>query len=201
MATYVRPTLDYGQWLDKQGEPIPYGQVYWSVGREPAESTYGECAHPERFAPVVQVAKALITYLESSFEVGRADVDGVTTLTPAVGAPLSFGWLTGEIPGVETTAGWGFGELWPDCGCDACDDAVPEVGGYVEATVLTVVEGGFSQWRTRRKGFFNRSEPPWHAHARFEGRRTGEESSWNRAEAEPLHLPTQPFRWPPWPTR
>lgn len=196
---YVRPRLDLETYLDVDGRPIPYGSVYWGEVEPPPE-VYSTCAHPERFRPVIDVALALADHLERTYEIvrdettakGRTDV----TLTPSAGAgsPISFVLGPPERPAVTLRAGHRFRALWPDCGCDACDDAVPGLLDDLEATVLAITAGLLSEWRSRSS-----ADGSWSTHTTIEG--VTEESAPGVSEGESNGLPTTPHRWEPWPLR
>lgn len=218
MDGYRRPPLDTAEFRDAAGTPIPYGQRYWTVDVEPPENAYGRCAHPERFEPVVQIGHALIDHLTATYDVRREDERAggrpVVVLAPAAGggATLRITLPLPSLPGVEVRAGWRFRGLWPDCGCDACDDSVPDLLDDLEASVLTIVEGGMSEWRsgpdpaspliTDDAGNpIGDSHVPWRVHARLDGRLRTETGGWSDGEPDPVELPDEPFHWPAWPLR
>lgn len=214
-------------YLDDDGEAIAYGHRWADA---PPDASYSRCAHPERFEPVQQVAQALVDYLVAVYDVAcaRSEDNGheAIELTPRTGggAPMTFVLGFTELPGVELRAGHRVRELWPDCGCDACDDDVAALIEELEATVLTIAEGGLSEWRSGADPDVPRQRlqqqlrssarsalsggvpvdqepPPWSRHIRFEGRRDGEMSSWSADEPVLAELPTTPTRWPAWPGR
>lgn len=202
LRDYVRPRIDLGTWPDANGRPIEYGSVYWG-GVEPASEVYSTCAHPERFEPVVIVARALLDHLERTYDVDRTEeVDDQTRLmlTPRSGDGTALTMILplSGLPGVEVTAGYRYRGIWPDCGCDACDDAVPDLLDSLETTVFGIVEGTMSEWRSGPDG-----ETPWTVHVQFDlyGTYPSLESGWSAGEPEPLDLPTTPHRWGAWPLR
>lgn len=217
MRPYARPDVEIATYRDAAGRPIPYGARYWAVDVEPPESAYSTCAHPQRFAAVELVGEALVDHLVRTYDVDRHDAedDGrrIVVLSPrGPGADLTVRFGGPEVPGVSVRGGWRFEESWPDCGCDACDDDVPSLLDDLEDTVLTIVEGGMSEWRSGP----DPSSPlttdddgrpvgddvvPWHVHVRLEGRREAEQSSWSSGEPEPVELPEAPHRWEAWPLR
>lgn len=145
LRDYVRPRFDHRAWLDDDGRPIAYGDR-WDVGEDPPEELYSECAHPERFEPLVTTALALLDHLERRYDVDRTEevVDEQThvTLTPTsgTGPVLTVVHPAGALPSVEIRAGSRV-ESWPVCGCDACDDSVPHLLDQLETTVFAIVEG------------------------------------------------------------
>lgn len=197
LRDYVRPRVDLGTWLDAEGRPIEYGSVYWD-DVEPDEAVYSTCAHPERFEPVALVARALLDHLDRRYDVERAEepVDGrrSITLTPrhGGGAALSMMLPLPGLPGVEVGAGFRHRGRWPDCGCDACDDSVPDLLDDLETVVFAVVEGTMTEW-----GSGPDRDHLWWEHVEFEDltRQSG-------SSQEPVAgLPTAPHRWPAWPVR
>lgn len=216
MTAYARPAVVINQYTDATGNVIDYGRRYWTVDLDPPEAMYGHCAHPERFAPVEVVAHALIDYLASAYEVDATEavVDGhtIVTLTPAAGATITFALPLARVPGVKVSAGLRFTEMWPTCGCDACDDSVPELLDLLEATVLTIVEGGLSEWRSGPGNAMpmmtdDAGNPvgaavvPWQVHTRLDGRIESEGGGWSSNEPEPVELPEVPYRWERWPLK
>lgn len=219
MERYARPDVEIAACRDAEGRQIPYGGRYWAVGVEPPEWAYSTCSHPERFAPIEKVAQALVEHLVHTYDVERTDSERAgrrtVVLSPrGAGATLTvrFGDPDAPAASVRVSAGRRFEESWPDCGCDACDDDVAALLDDPEATVLTIVEGGMSEWRSGP----DPSSPlvtddagrpvgddvvPWHVHVRFDGRREDEQSGWSSGEPEPLELSTTPHRWEAWPLR
>lgn len=218
VLVYRRPSLAIAEMRDASGELIPYG-LRWGED-EPPDEAYSACAHPERFEPVSVVGHALVDYLAAAYEVDRADavIDGhaQTRLTPKLGGGTTLTFIFGseDLPGVTVQAGWRFDGRWPDCGCDACDDDVKDLIDELESTVLTIVEGGMSEWRTGPDPSshvvfdlagcaIGDDHIPWRVHVRFDGRfqdaMGNESSSWSAGEPEPVEMPTEPHRWPAWP--
>lgn len=211
------------EFFDSSGGLVPYGSRYWGVDGdgtaiEPPDDAYSACAHPERFEPVVVVGRALVDYLAATYAVERADstVDGRTNirLTPKSGGgtPLTFAFGTQDSPHVRLRAGWRFEGLWPDCGCDACDDDVIVLLDELENTALTIVQGGMSEWRSGPDPsshliIDDAGNPvgddhiPWRIHVQFDGPlETGSGgSSWGIDQAEPVEMPWEPHRWLAWP--
>lgn len=219
MEHYARPDVEVATYHDGAGRPIPYGERFWAVGVEPPESAYSACTHPERFVPVAQVAEALVDHLVHTYDVERTDSERAgrrtVVLSPrGAGATLTvrFGDPDAPAASVRVSAGRRFEESWPDCGCDACDDDVAALLDDLEDTVLTIVEGGMSEWRsgpdptsplvTDDAGWpVGDDVVPWHVHVRLDGRREAEQSGWSAGEPEPVELPVTPRRWEAWPLR
>lgn len=202
LRDYVRPRLDLGTWLDDEGRPIEYGHR-WGVD-EPPKVMYSECAHPERFEPIMTTARALLDHLEQRYDVNRAEIvrgeQTYVTLTPRSGdgTALTVKFPLTGLPGVDVRAGFRYRNWWPGCGCDACDDFVPDMIDELEDAVFAIVEGTMSEWRSGPEG-----PAPWWINVKFEGRYvdSGHHAGWTSGEPEPLDLPTTPHRWGPWPIR
>ena len=214
---YRRPRVEAEVYVEATGAPIPYGARYWVSDERPPDRVYGQCRHPERFAAVPVVAAALLDHLAAAYDVERTDTTDsghrVATLTPrGAGAVIVATLSTSGLPGVELRAGHRFEASWPDCGCDACDDSVPDLLDDLEEVVLTIVEGGLSEWRSGAAASMplltdGAGRPmgadvvPWQVHHRLEGRIESESASWGLDEPEPVELPWTPHRWPAWPLR
>lgn len=54
---YKRPDIKFAEYVDELDTPIPYGERW---NGEPDSESYSVTEHPERFAPVQQVARALL---------------------------------------------------------------------------------------------------------------------------------------------
>jgi len=153
---YRRPELPRLDIRDADGNVIPYGSR-WGVG-SPPNHTYSVVGHPERFAPLQEVARALIAALITTFDVvrsdreprtdrfvGSADIVDLVVLTPrrSTEAPMGFAF-TGR-PGVRIAAGLLHTFNFPQCGCDACDEEVDHLAAEMEKKVFAVTAGHFSE--------------------------------------------------------
>lgn len=139
------------------GNVIPYGDRWGMEG--PPQDTYSVQAHPERFEPLHDVARALIEYLERTYDVtasedpahlaafpdGYVIADTVVRLTPgnSAAAPLTIAFTAD--PRVVIQAGALVVEPFPVCGCDACDDRWESAADRLEETVFAVVGGGLTE--------------------------------------------------------
>lgn len=211
---YVRPDLPAVTYYSRDGQPIPYGRQWGEAGPDP--ESYSVDSHPERFAGLHLVARALIAHLTAVYDVDvqddparagdllgeRADVLQAVKVTPrdSGAAPLTF-VLTG-YPGVVVHAGVLHGFPFPVCGCDACDETVETTADRLERLVLSVAAGGYSErYPVGRKRW---SE---YALAAFDG--SGSESGQGEpAPASPGRLHDAELRlrevgggWSPWPLR
>ncbi|WP_144672849.1 DUF6226 family protein [Arthrobacter sp. U41] len=211
---YVRPDLPTETYYSHAGEPIPYGRQWGADGPDP--DSYSVDSHPERFAGLHLVARALIDHLTAVYDVDVQDdpvhagellMEGkgvlravkVTPRDPEE-APLTF-VLTG-YPGVMVHAGVLHDFPFPVCGCDACDETAETVADRLEMLVLTVAAGGYSErYPVGRKRW---SE---YALAAFDG--SGSESGQGEpacVNAARLHDAEVRLRevtgaWKPWPLR
>ncbi|CAN5204251.1 hypothetical protein BH11ACT5_BH11ACT5_07970 [soil metagenome] len=162
---YRRPAIPSLEFRDESGAVIPYGRR-WGMD-SPPETTYSVTAHPERFAPLHDVARALMAELGVQPREGGAvfGPHGPATslqFTPpnSDAAPLVIA-LT-DFPGVRLWAGAHYSAAFPSCGCDACDDDVEECASALEQTVLAVLGGRLSEsvsggWLTHSIEFENGS--------------------------------------------
>jgi len=223
LTGYVRPTIREPVLLDPDGRPVRYGGR-WPDG--PPDAAYGVDSHPGRFAPLHDVADALVRHLAARHDVAVTDdlacaddlrhpVAGAVRAVRLVprretAAPLTVVW-TG-YPAVALHAGLLHDFPFPVCGCDACDDSVPELLDLLEATVLTIAEGGLSEWRSGPGNAMpmmtdDAGNPggaavvPWQVHTRLDGRIESEGGGWSSNEPEPVELPEVPYRWERWPLK
>lgn len=155
MSEYRRPGFATEIYCDEQGHPIDYGHRW--PGASPPEDAYSRVSHLQRFAPLHEVADALIEWLRSTFDAVAdqdpgvaqdllhlpADVVRAVRIVPSnpQAAPLTF-VFTG-FPGIFLHAGALHDSHYPVCGCDACDDDVPDLLENLESMVRAVVSGGY----------------------------------------------------------
>ena len=211
---YVRPPLPAETYYSAQGEPIPYGRQWGADPPDP--ESYSVESHPERFAGLHVVARALIDHLAAVYDVDvqedpahagellreREGMVQAFKVTPRASgaAPLTF-VLTG-YPGVVVHAGVLHDFPFPVCGCDACDETAAPVADRLELLVLSVAAGGYSE--RYPVGSRRWSE---YALTAFDG--SGSESGQGEppsASAERLHAVEVRLRevaggWSPWPLR
>lgn len=154
---YVRPELPRVEILDETGRPIPYGSR-WGWGGPP-EDSYSVEAHPERFAGLHTVARALIEHLERVFDVDvidepatdaallrpQRDVIARVRVLPRdpEAAPLLFAFTA--YPGVIVEAGVLHAFPYPICGCEACDETADAQASELEGLVFAVTLGGYAE--------------------------------------------------------
>ena len=154
---YVRPDLPIETYYSSDGEPIPYGRQWGAGGPDP--ESYSVDSHPERFAGLHLVARALIGHLRAVYDVdvqedpvhaGELLMKGPGVLQAVKITPRDSGAaaltvvLTG-YPGVMVHAGVLHDFPFPVCGCDACDETVETTAARLELLVLSVAAGGYSE--------------------------------------------------------
>ncbi|WP_115788961.1 DUF6226 family protein [Arthrobacter silvisoli] len=207
---FVRPALPTQVFRDADGAPILYGERWGTDG--PSADAYSTVTHPERFAPLHAVADALIDYLTRTFD---ADVDsapehagdlvrqGITVVravrvTPRErdAAPLTFVFT--DFPGLAVHAGALHDFIYPDCGCDACDETAEGEAEELEHLIQGVTSGSYSEWVGRHATAGMRLE--------FDGGYTGGGGNVSAIPKERLEnararLAALPNGWAPWPLR
>jgi hypothetical protein len=121
----------------------------------PPDEAYSRVTDPARFAPLPALGTALLDDLEARYRVARNSWTEPDPHSP--GATATAVQLTPEDPGaapltVVTTSFPGiivrFGgqELpLPECGCDACDETVPELSELLDRHIDAVVAGTFGE--------------------------------------------------------
>jgi hypothetical protein len=147
MEGYRRPPIPRGEFRDAGGHVIRYGDRWGDTA--PDELPYGVTTHPERFAPLQDVARALEAALPTAHRPGGVGIPVEIELTDLPGA---FVWVAGHrFP-------------FPVCGCDACDEDVERLAEDMEHLVGAVVAGrwagdaeSFAYWGDwgRRGGWAN----------------------------------------------
>jgi hypothetical protein len=154
---YFRPALPATMYYSVQGQPIPYGRRWGDD--DPPENSYSVDSHPERFAGLHVVARALIGHLSAVYDVDAvsdpvyaADLLGnvedaveAVRVTPRSPGTASLTFVFTEYPGVMVHAGLLHDFSFPVCGCDACDDTAGSEADRLEMLVLAVAAGGYSE--------------------------------------------------------
>jgi len=144
---------------------IPYGDRW--PGGAPPKDAYSVVHNPGRFAPLADVAEAVIEYLRRIDGVTANDnlrlteerelrflgpgnasgphIQRAVRLTPPrpEAAPLTLAFT--NFPGIGLWAGAFFRLFLPRCGCDACDEEWSGCANELEMTVFAVVNGTFSE--------------------------------------------------------
>jgi hypothetical protein len=119
----------------------------------PPDEAYSRVTDPTRFAPLHALSAALLDDLEARYQVTRdtstepdPHAPGATApavrLTPAdpEAAPLTV--VTTAFPGLIVRLGDQILTL-PECGCDACDETIPDLTEVLHRHVEALVAGTF----------------------------------------------------------
>jgi hypothetical protein len=150
-AAFAMPPLPVGRWLDAEGAPIAFGER-WGMGGPP-ESAYAVVSHPERYAPLHDVADALVAHLVAEYDcvVQEAATEPhelrAVRLQPASGQGFRLAWT--DFPGVRAALGGEVDEAAPRCGCDACDESLEDAAQQFCDRVLSFVTRGSACWPPR----------------------------------------------------
>jgi hypothetical protein len=157
MSGYFRPALRAEVYRDGAGSPIAYGDR-WGTDSPPDDS-YSVTSHLERFAPLHNVAAALITYLDTTYDVAvtedaafardihhtRHDVIRAVRVTPSTPDAASLTFVFTSFPSVIVHAGLLQDFLYPVCGCDACDETWERSADDLEWQTLAVAAGRYEE--------------------------------------------------------
>ncbi|WP_296667906.1 DUF6226 family protein, partial [Demequina sp.] len=215
---YVRPPLPELAFTDSDGKAIHYGSRWGDAG--PPERTYSLTRHPERFAPLVDVANALIEHLASTYDVdvhtteglpdgapdalrryehGQVRIARATTFVPRheMSAPLVIAETT--FPSVVVAMGAVGLESSPPCGCDACDEAIEFCAEELENLVFSVVEGRYQERYSWTEGIQVSLAGSWGARSN-----TTPRSAANKEDLEAVKQSQRErhgARWMPWPPK
>lgn len=140
------------RWQGADGREHAYGER-WGVDA-PSEDAYSRVTHPERYAPLHEVADALVAHLLTEYEctaspdatVGR-ELRAVRVQSAPGTAAVRIAWT--EFPGVLADLGGDISVTAPVCGCDACDEALEHAAEQCCDRVLTAVSQGPGAWPLR----------------------------------------------------
>ncbi|MBK9434267.1 MAG: DUF6226 family protein [Candidatus Nanopelagicales bacterium] len=182
--SYIRPAVEMPLFVDSDGRVIPYGDR-WGC-QSPPSAGYSRISHPERFAPVLTVARHLIDHLAREYAVDVTREGSRTRLEPT-GPSMTFE-LDDVHHLVRVTAGPVAESTFPICGCDACDESLDFVCDELERLVFAVVQGRFSQ-RVQGRWLVT-SSPGGHSRSRLD-----------RRERKRVRGALQHLDWQPWPKR
>lgn len=157
MSSYIRPAIALPAFHDADGHVIEYGNRWLG---SPPEGTYSIDTHLERFAPLHDVADALIAHLREAYDVEiHEGADAAHDLTrPAPHTFLravrvqprdprcaSLTFVFTAYPGILIHAGLLHDFASPRCGCHACDATWPSEADELERVVFAVVAGGYRE--------------------------------------------------------
>lgn len=155
MPAYVRPDVPDQVFYDTDGRVVDYGDR-WN-GQSPPAETYSIDTRPERFAPLHDVARALIDHLIESYDVSvdddvahsddlwapRDDVVRAVRLTPNAPDAAGLTFVFTAYPLVVVYAGLLSEWTYPDCGCGACDETWQGQADQMEWQTFAVLAGSF----------------------------------------------------------
>lgn len=153
MSAYVRPVVPDQVFYDADGRVVDYGER-WGGESPPAES-YSIDPHPERFAPLHDVARALIDHLVEAYDVTavddlshagdlwypRDDVVRAIRLSPNAPDAAGLTVVFAGYPLVVVRAGLLSEWTYPDCGCGACDETWQGQADEMEWQIFAVLAG------------------------------------------------------------
>ncbi len=146
VIAYVRPPVLVEEFVGADGLVIPYGQRWLDNGRDGPDDTYSVTVHPQRFQPLVDVARVLMEHLVATYDVQRTDSgDQTVLLRPQDPTAAQMQFVFEPTPMVRITAGVSSSVAW-FCSCDHCDEDVVVAIDTLEQAVAAVVDGGFSEW-------------------------------------------------------
>lgn len=211
---YVRPHLPQMTYYSPDGKPIPYGRQWGADGPDP--DSYSVDSHPERFAGLHDVVRALIDHLADVYDVDvdtnpihagemLLDVKDVLQSVKVAprrsgAAPLTF-VLTG-YPGVVVHAGVLHDFPFPVCGCDACDETVETTADRLELLVLSVAAGGYSErYPVGRKRWSEYALSAFDGSGSESGQGEPAPSAAARLQDAEIMLREVAGGWSPWPLR
>jgi hypothetical protein len=154
---YVRPAMAVQGFVDGSGAVINYGDR-WGADSPPGDS-YSVTSHLERFAPLHDVAAALIAHLDETYDVVvtedvafardihhlRTDVVRAVRVTPNHPDAARLTFVCTSFPSVVVHAGALQDFLYPVCGCDACGETWDRSADDLEWQTLAVAAGTFEE--------------------------------------------------------
>ncbi len=150
------------------------GRSRWGPAGPPAEA-YSRVTNPERFRSLHTAMREIIVRLERDFEVERTEgygfdeelEKGLKLAGPSVrltprdpdAAPIAAAFST--FPGVHVRFGRWRDDLFPSCGCDACDESAEEeierltglvddviAGRFLETVRRPLIGDGWQEWES-----------------------------------------------------
>ncbi|MEC5180498.1 DUF6226 family protein [Arthrobacter sp. CG_A4] len=210
---YVRLDLPAKTYYSREGEPIRYGSHWGADG--PSPDSYSLDSHPERFAGLHVVARALIEHLRAVYDVDVQedpvhagelvrevkDVRQAVKVAPRRSGAASQTLLVTDYPGLVVHAGVLHDFPFPVCVCDACDQTEETTADRLEQLVLSVAAGGY-----RERYPVGRKRWSEYALTAFDG--SGSESGQGEPGAAAGRLHDAEIRlrdvaggWSPWPLR
>jgi len=193
VTPYLRPSIDAATFRDSDGEVIPYGHRW---NGSPPEDTYSVDTHPERFAPLHEIADALIAHLRATYDVEidegpdvaadllhevSYDVARAVRVRPKAAGTATLTFVFTPYPSIHLHAGLLHDFFFPSCGCDACDSTWSGEADELEQQVLAVVTGNYRE-------SVDRGLRPW-----LEHRFTYPDGTWQGGRGPVNNIPRERF--------
>ena len=132
----------------------------WGDG-EPPEEAYGRVTNPERFRPLHDAMLEMLDALEARFDVERVEGYGLDkelesrsrdpatrpgiVLKPVDPEAASITVIFTGFPGLSLRFGRWYTDLFPGCGCDACDESADGEIERVTELIDSVTSDGFRE--------------------------------------------------------
>ncbi|MDN5724671.1 MAG: molybdenum cofactor guanylyltransferase [Propionibacteriales bacterium] len=154
---YRPPALSEPTFIE-DGAPVRYGERCPGM---PPEDWYSRDSHPERFAPLREVADAVVAHLAAHFAVTVTEgVELATVLsappdltemhravrvTPADDRCAAVTFVMTIHPLIWLHAGALYAQPIPTCTCDACDESLLGMVDQLTGRVFDIVAGGFAE--------------------------------------------------------
>jgi hypothetical protein len=182
----------------------------------PHPDSYSVESHPERFAGLHDVARALIDHLTAVYDVDvqddpaharellmeRRDVRQAVKVTPRRSGAASLTFVLTGYPGVVVHTGELHDFPFPVCGCDACDETVETTADRLEMLVLSVAAGGYSErYPVGRKRWSEYALTPFDGSGSESGQGAPAPAAATRLHDAEIRLRDVPGGWSPWPLR
>jgi hypothetical protein len=211
---YARPELPAEVYYDRDDEPIPYGRQWGADGPDP--DSYSVDSHPQRFAGLYDVARALIDHLTTVYDVdvqhdpvlaGELLMQGpgvlqAVKITPRDPGAAALTFVLTGYPGVMVHAGVLHDFPFPVCGCDACDETVGTTADRLERLVLSVAAGGYSErYPVGRKRWSEYALTAWDGSGSESGQGEPAPTPAARLRDAEVRLREVDGGWSPWPLR
>ena len=182
----------------------------------PDPASYSPDSHPEHFAGLHVVARALIEHLTAVYDVDVQDdpvhagellVQGPGVLQAVKIIPRDPGSAALTIvltvyPGVMVHAGVLHDFPFPVCGCDACDETVETTADRLELLVLSVAAGGYRErYPVGRKRWSEYTLAAFDGSGSESGQGEPPPASSARLHDAEIRLRDVAGGWSPWPLR
>ena len=132
------------RWRDGEGREHAFGGRWGMDG--PPEDAYSRVTHPQRYAPLHDVADALVAHVLAVYDCvaeeeapEEHELRAVRLRAVPGTAGVHIAWT--DFPGVRARLGSGDEVAAPLCGCDACDEDLQRTAEALRDAVLDAVAG------------------------------------------------------------